>query len=109
MSTCGSGPTVTGEQSALLAEEQAALRRVATLVARAGATRLAIEEREGARLVSADANRSVGSVRQDEIVAAWKKWYAEAVRSAGRLVAGAPTPALAGALNTLAAPFTGSK
>jgi signal transduction histidine kinase len=34
MSTRGSGPTVIGEQPALLAEEQAALRRVATLVAR---------------------------------------------------------------------------
>ena len=82
---------------------------VAGVVARAGAARLAIEQREGARLAAAEADRSSASLRQDQIVQAWKKWYGEAVHSAARLVTGQPSPAVTQRLDELAAPFTGSR
>ena len=74
------------------ANEPAALA-VADLVAKAGRTRVAFEEREGAHLASADANQSAARLREDQIVTAWKQWYAEAVASASRLVVGQTSPA----------------
>jgi hypothetical protein len=78
---------------------------VAALVARAGAARLAIEAREGARLAGADADRAA-SGRQSQIVQAWKKWYGEAVHSAVRIVTGTPSAALTRRLDELAASFS---
>jgi aminopeptidase YwaD len=52
----------------------------AEVVAGAGVTRLKIEEREGKSLADTPA-----------VVAAWRKWYGEAVRSARRLVVGPVT------------------
>lgn len=57
---------------------------VGELVKKAGAARVAVEEREGARLENSAA-----------VVAAWKKWYDEAEKSVERLVvrkAGGPAP-----------------
>ena len=59
-----------------------------------GEARLAREQTDGATLPSADL-----------VIPAWRKWYAEAVRSADRLVVGAPSADFAGRLRTLAAPF----
>ncbi len=67
---------------------------VARVVASAGEARLAKEQTDGATLPSADL-----------VIPAWRKWYAEAVRSADRLVVGAPSADFAGRLRTLAAPF----
>ncbi len=67
---------------------------VARVVASAGEARLATEQTDGATLPSADL-----------VIPAWRKWYAEAVRSADRLVVGAPSADFAGRLRTLAAPF----
>jgi Zn-dependent M28 family amino/carboxypeptidase len=67
---------------------------VARVVASAGEARLAKEQTDGATLPSAAL-----------VIPAWRKWYAEAVRSAGRLVVGTPSPDFAGRLRTLAEPF----
>lgn len=86
------------------AKEDLALS-VAALVARAGEARLVIEQREGARLAAAEADRNAASRQQDQIVQAWKKWYAEAVRSAVRLLAKAPSTDFTTRLNALAETF----
>ncbi len=75
------------------ATESAALD-VARVVASAGEARLAKEQTDGATLPSAAL-----------VIPAWRKWYAEAVRSADRLVVGAPSADFVGRLRTLSAPF----
>jgi hypothetical protein len=82
---------------------------VAALVAKAGATRLNIERQEGAKLAAADSDPRTANLRQAEIVATWRKWYAEAVRSASRLVVGPAGARLASKLEALAAPFDQSQ
>jgi aminopeptidase YwaD len=78
------------------ANEAAALA-VGDLVAEAGRARLATEEREGVKLANADAN--------PQILRAWKKWYAEAVRSVNRLVIGPASATLQSRLTALASTF----
>jgi Zn-dependent M28 family amino/carboxypeptidase len=82
---------------------------VATLVATAGRARLDIEQREGARLASAETDHATASLRQDQIIQAWKKWYDEAVKSAARLVTGPPSATLSQRLAEIAAPFVPTK
>ena len=78
---------------------------VAELVADAGKTRIATEESEGAKLAAADKDPAAAKTREAQIVAAWRKWYGEAVRSVTRLVVG-PAPAdFKTRLNALAAAF----
>jgi Zn-dependent M28 family amino/carboxypeptidase len=86
------------------AKEPAALE-VAELVAKAGQARVALEEREGAKLAAAQPDRAAASRKQDQIVQSWKKWYSEAVRSVTRLVVGPVTARLTQRLGELAAPF----
>ena len=99
------GVAVAASAWLLASTRESTALNVAALVARAGAARVAVEEREGAKLASADADRVTASNRQDQIVQAWKKWYGEAVHSAARLVAGAPSAGLARRLDELSAPF----
>ena len=87
------------------AKEPAAIA-VAELVASAGRARVGFEEREGARLAAAETNQDAARLREDQIVSAWKKWYAEAVASTSRLVLGKPSAAFGPKLEQLAAPFT---
>ncbi len=47
----------------------------------------------------------MANIRQVEIVATWRKWYAEAIRSAGRLVVGPVSAGFAPTIESLAAPF----
>ena len=90
------------------ASEKVALD-VAKVVAAAGRDRIAIEEREGGRLAAAASDPAVARAREATILAAWRKWYGEAVRSASRLVTGAPTVAFNEELNRIAASFETSK
>jgi hypothetical protein len=83
-----------GEADALAASE---------VVATAGRARLALEKREGDRLVAAAPDRAAAQAQQDQIVAAWKKWYGEAIRSASRLLTGTASPAFARRLDELIA------
>ncbi len=82
---------------------------VAKVVAAAGHDRITVEEREGAKLAAAAADQTAARAREATILAAWKKWYGEAVRSASRLVTGAPTLAFNEELNRLAASLEPSK
>jgi hypothetical protein len=87
-------------------DEPAALA-VARLVSDAGRARIELETREGAALAEADANTAAARAREAEILAAWRRWYREAVESVARLVVGEPTPAFGPELERLAAPFGG--
>jgi hypothetical protein len=78
---------------------------VALLVARAGDARVSLEEREGAKIAAADADKHTAALRQAEIVATWRKWYAEAIRSTTRLVVGPTSAQFAQRLDELAGPF----
>lgn len=79
----------------LASADEAMALDVADLVARAGRTRIAVEQREGASLPDhADA------------LAAWRAWSAEAVRSVSRLVAGPVSPRLTERLESLASALT---
>jgi len=86
------------------ARETTALN-VAALVSKAGEARLAIEQQHGPTLAAADPDPRMANIRQVEIVATWRKWYAEAVRSVSRLVIGPASPAFAPKLDDLAKPF----
>ena len=68
----------TGESSAL---------DVARVVAAAGRDRIAQEQKGGVN---------------DTILTAWRKWYGEAVRSASRLLAGAPSEKFSAEIESLA-------
>jgi hypothetical protein len=57
---------------------------VAKVVAAAGRDRIAVEEREGAKTAAAAPNQAAAQKTEATILAAWRKWYGEAVRSAAR-------------------------
>jgi hypothetical protein len=90
------------------ARESAALS-VAALVSKAGEARLQIEQQQGPGLAAAEKDPRMANIRQAEIVATWRKWYAEAVRSVTRLVVGPVSPAFSPKVEDLAAPFETAK
>jgi len=65
-------------------------RDVAAVVAEAGQKRIDLETREGAKIPAAANDTKTVQEREATILAAWQKWYAEAVRSTSRLVIGTP-------------------
>lgn len=70
----------------LLASASAAtVADVAGFVAEAGRARIAFEEREGHRLAEASSNPAEALDTEAKILAAWRTWYDEAVRSTERL------------------------
>ena len=81
---------------------------VAELVATAGKERLALEQREGAALAAKAADSAAAGREHAQMVQAWRKWYAEAVRSVARLPAGPVGPRFASRLEELAASISGS-
>jgi Zn-dependent M28 family amino/carboxypeptidase len=86
------------------ASEKVALN-LAGVVAIEGEKRVRIEQTEGAKLAAEAPDRAAAASREATIVAAWKKWYGEAVQSATRLVIG-PVPAdLEKTLAELSKPF----
>jgi len=78
---------------------------VAQLVADAGRARIALENVEGAKLAAADANPTAARTREETILQAWRKWYAEAVRSVSRLAVGVPPEGFADRIEQLASSF----
>jgi hypothetical protein len=90
----------------LASANEPAAREVAALVVESGRSRLALEENLGRRLVAEQpTNREAAAERQQTILAAWRKWYAEAVQSVSRLVVGPVSPRLRRDLDRLAATF----
>jgi hypothetical protein len=75
------------------------------LVADAGRARLALEQVEGATLAAADANPAAARAREATILAAWRTWYGEAVRSVSRLVVGEPGASFAAEVEKIAREF----
>ena len=81
---------------------------VAEVVAAAGRARINVEMAEGGKLAAAATDSAAARARETTIVAAWRKWYAEAVRSASRLVVGTPPASFTADLERIAATFAGS-
>ncbi|HET7217903.1 MAG TPA: M28 family peptidase [Vicinamibacterales bacterium] len=75
------------------ADERDALAVVDLLSARADA-RLALEQTQGAAIVSAASDKAAAEATESAIIAAWRKWYGEALESVRRLPAGGSTSAL---------------
>jgi hypothetical protein len=67
---------------------------VADLIEAAAAHRLALEREQGAKLIVEAADHSAAEARERQVIAAWIRWYGEALDSVLRLPIGGPTPAL---------------
>jgi aminopeptidase YwaD len=67
---------------------------VADLLAAAADARLALERKQGAAIVAAAADRAKAEATEAEVIAAWRKWYGEALDSVRRLPPAGSTPAL---------------
>ena len=67
---------------------------IVDLVERAAVTRLALERRQGADLVARARDRAAAEKVEAQVMAAWVKWYGEALDSVSRLPTTAVSPAL---------------
>jgi len=93
----------------LASANEAQAGEVAEVVAAVGQARVSLEETNGAKIAAADKDPAAAKARETAIVAAWRKWYGEAVRSVSRLVVGSASSALAERVSRLAAPFEGAR
>jgi aminopeptidase YwaD len=75
------------------ADERDALA-VADLIAASADARLALERKQGAAIVAAAADRPKAEATEAAVIAAWRKWYVEALESVRRLPARGSSPAL---------------
>jgi len=101
------GVSVAGSSWVLASAGEAMALAVGRLVADAGRARIELETREGAILAGADPDPDAARQREATILAAWRRWYREAVESVPRLVVGGPTAALQAEIQALAAAFGG--
>lgn len=67
---------------------------VVDLLASSAARRLALEREQGGKIVAAAATRADAEAVEAKVIAAWVKWYGEALDSVLRLPAGGPHEAL---------------
>ena len=79
--------------------------QVVDVVSAAGRSRLKQEITAGARIAAADKDPAAAQAREATIVAAWRKWYAQAVRSVRRLVVGPASVSLNTKIESVAASF----
>jgi hypothetical protein len=68
---------------------------VATLIEQAGTARLALERTQGPSIVAGAPDKAAAEVTEQRVLAAWIKWYGEALDSVLRLPATGRTDALA--------------
>jgi Zn-dependent M28 family amino/carboxypeptidase len=68
--------------------------QIVDLIERAAATRLALERRQGPALVAEAKDPATADQVEVHVIAAWIKWYGEALDSVATLPASGPTPAL---------------
>jgi hypothetical protein len=101
------GVSVAGSSWVLASADDALAVAVGRLVADAGRARIELETREGAALAGADPDLDAARQREATILAAWRRWYREAVESVSRLVVGAPSDTLQAEIQALAAAFGG--
>jgi hypothetical protein len=78
---------------------------IAEMVAAAGQARVELEDREGKKLASGASDARAAMLKQAEIVATWRKWYAEAVRSSSRVVVGSVSAQFQPKIDAIARPF----
>jgi hypothetical protein len=69
-------------------------RATVDLIAKAAADRLAMERRQGRAVVAAAPDRAAAEGTERHVLAAWTKWYGEALRSVGRLPIEGASPGL---------------
>ena len=62
-------------------------RAVVDLLRNAAVARLELERAQGATLAGAAADKAAASKTEDQVMQAWQKWYAEAIRSVEELAA----------------------
>ncbi|HVH57416.1 MAG TPA: M28 family peptidase [Vicinamibacterales bacterium] len=67
---------------------------VIDLLDRAAAARLALERRQGPEIVAKSSDRAAAEKVEEQVIAAWMKWYGEAFDSVSRLPVSGATPAL---------------
>ena len=58
------------------------------------AIRQALEQTQGAEILKTAADKTAAEATEQAVLAAWRKWYGEALESARRLPARGSTPAL---------------
>lgn len=75
------------------ADEQDALA-VVDLISRSAGARLALERRQGAAIVAAASDRAAAEATEKQVIAAWTKWYREALESVRTLPVGGPSSAV---------------
>jgi hypothetical protein len=68
---------------------------VATMIEQAGTARLALERTQGPSIVASAPDKAAAEVTEQQVLAAWIKWYGEALDSVLRLPATGQTDALA--------------
>lgn len=79
------GVTVATSAYFLAAATEADAAEVVDLIERAAASRLALERRQGAELVTRAKDPAAAQKVEAEVIAAWEKWYSEALDTIGRL------------------------
>jgi hypothetical protein len=68
---------------------------VATMIEQAGTARLALERTQGPSIVAGAPDKAAAETTEQQVLAAWIKWYGEALDSVLRLPATGETHALA--------------
>jgi aminopeptidase YwaD len=82
----------------LASADEADAHAVLELLEDAATRRLALERQQGAELVAAAADRAAAEKTEQQVIAAWLKWYGEAFDSVLTLPAGEASPELRAAV-----------
>jgi aminopeptidase YwaD len=85
------GITVATSAYFLASANEADALAVVGLVERAAAARLALERKQGPELVAKAADHGAAEKLESQVIAAWIKWYGEALDSVASLPASGPT------------------
>jgi hypothetical protein len=88
------GITVATSAWFLASADDVDARAVLELLEDAASKRLALERRQGAELVAAASDRAAAEKTEQQVIAAWIKWYSEAFDSVLTLPAGEPSAEL---------------
>ena len=94
------GVTVATSAYFLASASEADALAVVALLERAAAERLALERRQGPDVVAKAADRAAAEKVEQQLIAAWIKWYGEAIDSVATLPAGGPTPGVQSRIET---------
>jgi aminopeptidase YwaD len=81
------------------ATERDALATVA-LIERAAQSRIQLERRQGSSFVASASDRAATEKAEAQVIAAWQKWYGEALDSVARLSVTGPAAAVSAAIDS---------